>query len=142
MKTKYMVLAILIVSVIVLAGCGEKTVYEDSDSEVVVDNGDNTVTSTIKSDDGEQTTVVTGTTGEDSWCAEGSKWVTEGAEGSAEMIVQGIMKTGKYAGFCHITYDIDAEGSEANMDVYFDEEGNGYQVMEVAGQTFETEWTG
>ena len=58
------------------------------------------------------------------------------------MIIVGIVESGKYEGYCHITYDIETSDTSANMDYYFDEDGNGYQVMEINGQTYENSWTG
>ena len=64
-----------------------------------------------------------------------------GTQGQANMQIQGKMTSGKYAGYCHVTYDIDMEGAQGTIDYYFNEEGSGYQVMNMNGQKIESEWT-
>lgn len=76
-----------------------------------------------------------------SWCQQGSEWNMQSDQAQANMVVEGIVSAGKYAGYCHVVYDMTSENSVANMDFYFDEDGNGYQVMEVNGQKYEQSWT-
>jgi hypothetical protein len=64
-----------------------------------------------------------------------------GTEGSANMVIVGIVTSGKYSGYCHVTYDVDTAEGQANAEFYFNEEGAGYQVVTVNGQTMETSWT-
>ena len=97
-------------------------------------------TVTIQSEQGKSTVMVR--EGDSSWCSEGSQWKMTGAEGNAEWVIQGIVSSGKYAGYCHVSYDIDSADTQADIDYYFNEDGDGYQVMNVNGQMFETEWKG
>jgi hypothetical protein len=76
------------------------------------------------------------------WCAEGSTWNSSGEGVSATMVVQGIEAFGKYSGFCHATYDIETPEGKAKIDIYYDQAGNGYQVVESNGQIIESEWSG
>jgi len=126
-------------------GCQEadKTVIENQmennlDEGDTVDIDDNTIL--IETEEGGK--IESNIQNEDEWCGAGSTWSMTGSEGDAEMVVEGIVNSGKYAGYCHITYDVDSEDTQANIDYYFDEDGNGYQVMVINGQTFESEWTG
>ncbi|MBW3003162.1 hypothetical protein KY328_04620 [Candidatus Woesearchaeota archaeon] len=145
-NTKTLILVLAIISVLLIAGCGEKTVYKDKDSTVVVDKGDKTVTSTVTTDEGTQTTTVTGTEGEDSWCPEGGEWTmaSTGDQGAmnAEWRVDKLITSGKYAGLCHVLYTAEGPDGEMSMDYYFSEDGeSGYFVMDVNGQKIESEWS-
>jgi len=73
------------------------------------------------------------------WCAEGTTWNSEIDEGTADMEVIGIVDSGKYEGLCHVHYTIDMQEASGTVDAYFDEDGNGYQVIDVNGQKLETE---
>jgi len=78
------------------------------------------------------------------WCQEGATWsMSSSGEENANvnMVIQGIVTEGKYKGYCHVTYDVTSEENTANMDFYYDEDGNGYQVMNVEGNVFESSWT-
>lgn len=97
-------------------------------------------TTTIKTDEGD-VTVETNVKPTGEWCQAGAEWKATGAEAITKMIIQGIETSGKYTGYCYVKYDITSEQGQANVDLYFDEEGNGYQVMVVNGQTFESKWT-
>lgn len=122
---------IFLIAMITIVGCQKN---------IDVDNKEKETTINVESKDGNaEITVKEGDV--DSWCATGTEWKSTGTQGNAQMIVQGIIKTGKYAGYCHVTYDVDAEGTQADINYYFNEEGDGYQVMVVNGQTFESEWT-
>ncbi len=89
-----------------------------------------------------QSAQVTYSTGGDaeSWCMAGSNWQMGGAQAGANMVIKGIATSGKYAGYCHVTYDITSAQGDAHVDYYFNKEGAGYQVAEVNGQRIETEW--
>lgn len=147
MKNIYFI-AILTIAVIVLAGCGEKIVYKDDDTTIKVDNSDRTVTSTVNTDDGEQTTTVTTTkTGADEWCPEGGEWAmtSTGAQGdmNAEWKIDKLVSSGKYAGLCHVIYTVEGPDGDVSMDYYFSEDGeSGYFLMDINGQKIEQEWTG
>lgn len=118
------ILLLVIISFVV--GCGEPA------KKVVVEGEEGKQEITVKAGDG-------------SWCQEGAEWkmttTGEGA-GTAKMVIVGIVSGGKYDGYCHVTYDVSGEDVDANIDYYFKEDGSGYQVMEVNGQKFESEWTG
>jgi len=96
---------------------------------------------TITGEDG--TVEITGTPGEGDWCKAGTQWsMTKTGEeaGAMSMVVVGLVDSGKYAGYCHVKYDVQTNDTNANVDYYFDEEGSGYQVMVVNGETYEYEW--
>ncbi|MBU1976026.1 MAG: hypothetical protein KKG59_06505 [Nanoarchaeota archaeon] len=116
-----------------------KVVMENDEAKVTVEGDDEDAKITIESDDGDQ--VIEAKSGTDSWCSEGAEWSSSGSEGDAQMVIVGIVDSGKYKDYCHVTYDFDSAGGQGNMDMYFNEEGNGYQVMEVNGQKFESEWS-
>lgn len=147
MKKTYLLFAILTMALLVIAGCGEKTVVKTDDATVTVENGDSTVTSTVKTDEGDQTTTVTGTEGSDSWCPEGGEWkmTSTGAQGdmNAEWEIDKLMTSGKYEGLCHVIYTADTPDGKMTMDYYFSEDGeSGYFIMDMNGQKIEQEWSG
>lgn len=79
----------------------------------------------------------------DEWCQAGSTWAMTGDQADANMVIEGLVTTGKYAGYCHVTYDATTAQGETHVDYYFNKDGSaGYQVMDVNGQTYESEWTG
>jgi len=112
----------LIGVLLLLVGCGET-----SETTIETDEGDVNVKSSVKN--------------ADEWCQVGSEWSMDGGDGSAKMVVEELVSSGKYNGFCHVTYDVSSEEGTANIDFYFNEKGDGYQVMEMNGQKFESEWT-
>lgn len=97
-------------------------------------------TTTVKAG-GTEVEVTTNVQNAEDWCQTGSKWSMDGTQGSMNMIIEGIISSGKYAGYCHVTYDVGTEEGQVNADFYFNEEGAGYQVIEVNGQTIESSWT-
>ncbi len=90
----------------------------------------------------QQSAKVTYSTGENNWCMAGSEWNIGGAQANANMVIQGIATSGKYAGYCHVTYDMTTSQGDVHMEYYFNKEGSGYQVMDINGQRTETEWSG
>jgi len=115
-----------VLAVLALAGCkAGETVY-------TADDGKTTVTADVKN------------TGD--WCQAGSEWkmssTAEEQPSNVKMVIEGIVSGGKYDGYCHVTYDVTSEENQANIDFYFNEEGDGYQVMVVNGQTYESAWSG
>ena len=141
---KYIGLIVLI-GLLMLSACKTgptgDVVMQDKDTKVTVNEvDDKTTTMTVESDDGNAKIEVK--EGTDSWCAAGSEWKMTGDQGNAQWNIEGIVASGKYKGYCHVTYDIASDDTQANMDYYFKEDGSGYQVMEVNGQKFESQWTG
>jgi hypothetical protein len=90
----------------------------------------------------QQSATVTYSTGDSDWCSAGSKWSMDGEHANADMVIQGIATSGKYAGYCHVVYDMKTSQGDVHIDYYFNEEGAGYQVMEINGQRTETAWEG
>jgi len=146
----------LVLALSFLVGCQEvseniaedkiEKAFEEEGVEADVDIKDDEAHMVIENEDG-KTEIDVKTGDEDSWCQEGTEWssTTSGNEevaGTAKMMIVGIVDSGTYAGFCHVTYDVDSAETQADIDLYFDEEGSGYQVMNINGQTFESEWTG
>ena len=115
MKKILLLLGILLL----VAGCQSGT---ESGETVVMDDGETKVTTTA------------GDT--DEWCQEGATWSATNAEASANMVIIGLVSSGDYAGYCHVKYDVDSADTQANVDLYFKEDGSGYQVINVNGQTF------
>ncbi|MFC1801352.1 hypothetical protein ACFLZB_02720 [Nanoarchaeota archaeon] len=76
------------------------------------------------------------------WCQAGSQWTFSDTTNNMNAVIVGIETTGKYAGYCHVVYDVESADNKANINMYFNQEGQGYQVIEVNGQTIESEWTG
>lgn len=118
----------------------EKKMEADTGTEVDVESGDGDSKVTIQDESGTQQ-IQSKSKNEDEWCQKGSEWKMTDSEGSAEWMVQGIVTSGKYEGYCHVTYDVESDDTKANIDYYFNEEGSGYQVMEVNGEKYESEWT-
>lgn len=140
---KKTILGVLVVSLflLIVVGCQSHSVEYTTDEGHVEMEGDGTEgTIVVETEDGTQTAEYK--TGADSWCQEGAEWSSTGYDASTSMIVEGIVESGKYEGYCHVTYDVETADTSANIDYYFDEEGNGYQVMEIDGQTYESSWTG
>jgi hypothetical protein len=125
---KTIILALAIISILVLAGCGPET----------EDRGE-TVTVTTE-EDGEQVTI-TSTEGEDSWCAAGSSWKMTGTEETTGCRVIRLETSGEYRGLCHVIYTMTGADEDIRMDYWFDESGeNGYYEMKMNGQTVKQEW--
>ncbi len=128
---KKLSLMLLLIITVFLVGC--KTAVEDkenSESEI-----------TVEGENGKQEIKVT-KGDKDTWCQKGTEWemtASGDTNTNAKMLIEGIMTDGKYKGYCHVTYDMTSEGGSANMDYYFNEEGNGYQIMDINGQHIETE---
>lgn len=131
-KITFFLMVLLAISLLV--GC-------TGNADVDIKSSGNEADIDIETEEGEQHIEVSGKN-TDEWCAEGSTWSSTGTQGSAKMVVVGIETSGKYKGYCHVKYDMDSAGAQANADYYFDEDGNGYQIIEMNGQTFESEWTG
>ena len=132
---------LLVIGLLVLfSACSTTTTTVQDDSVVTVEDKGKTQKVTVTSEEGTQTVKVKGT-GSDDWCQEGAEWEMSGTQGAAKMEIQGKMTSGKYTEYCHVTYDIDMEGAQGNIDYYFTEDGSGYQVMNMNGQKIETEWT-
>jgi len=123
-KTIYVVCIVLMLSLVACSSKVTKTI--DGKDKVVVKHDDTTIVATE---------------GKDDWCGEGSTWDMDNTDGSASMVVVGIESSGKYKGYCHVTYDIETGEDTANIDFYFDEDGNGYQVMDINGEKIEQTWS-
>jgi uncharacterized protein YceK len=142
---KRVILYFILVSVLLLGGCGTTTVTDSG--KVTTGQSGNTVTTTVETDEGKQTTTVTGEEGADSWCPEGGNWQMEstGAEGdaSATWKIDKLETSGEYKGLCHVIYTVDGPDGKMVMDYWFDESGeNGYYEMEINGQKIKQEWHG
>ncbi len=142
MKKLFFVFAVLL-----LAGCQaaveksmESQIEKQTGAEADVDISGREAKISVETDEGTQN-VEMKVKNEGSWCMAGSEWTTSGAQGMGKMVIVGIESSGKYAGYCHVKYDMQAQGGQANADFYFTEEGAGYQVIEVNGQKFESQWT-
>lgn len=72
------------------------------------------------------------------WCKENEEWTL--TKGASKMIVMGLADSGKYQGYCHVKYEAPEDSRLSSYDFYFDEEGNGYQVLNVNGQQIESKW--
>ena len=129
---KKIIFVMCIFLLILLVGC-----KKPGNMNVEVDKGGSETKIDVESDEGSQHIEVS-TKNTDDWCATGSTWSSTGSQGSAEMIVVGIETSGKYKGYCHITLDTE----NMNIDYYSDEDNNGYRVMVINGQKFESEWSG
>jgi len=124
MKKIFFVFVLL--SLVIVTGCASDT------TKMTVNDGET------------QVEIETNVKAGNEWCQKGTTWsATASGEENANMnmVVQGIITEGKYAGYCHVTYDITSDDGQANMDFYYDEDGNGYQVMDINGNTFESSWT-
>lgn len=121
----------LILSLIV--GCG--TTSKDVDIKTTADSTE------IEIEDKETNTKLEiDSKNTDDWCNAGSNWKMTSEEATSQLVIVGLVDSGKYKGFCHVRYDVDSAEGQADIDLYFDEEGNGYQVMVMDGKTFESEW--
>lgn len=124
-----LVLSSILVALLLLAGC--QTAQTATTQTISADGGEVKINVEAKNTD--------------EWCQAGSEWkMTSAGEGAgtAKMVIEGIVKGGKYDGYCHVKYDVSSESGEANIDYYFKEDGSGYQVMDINGQKFESQWTG
>jgi hypothetical protein len=107
----------ILTAVMLAAGCQQQAAESGGTYEVTVQNGNE-------------------------WCQAGSSWASTGHGASSNMVIKGIVSSGKYAGHCHVKYDVSTGEGNANIDYYFKEDGSGYQVMDINGQHMETEWSG
>jgi hypothetical protein len=108
---------LLLVGLLLIVGCNRTEVYQDGENVVTITNDE----------------VV------DKWCGE-STIKSSGPNGEANIVIEGVETSGKYAGYCHGTYKLESPNGNLNVDYYFDQEGNGYTVSEINGQTYESEY--
>ena len=133
----------LLLALFMLSGCTQpdSTTVEAGDGTVTVTGTGGGQDVTITADDGDA--VIQGhIENADDWCQAGSNWTFSGAEGGMSMVIVGLVESGEFAGYCHATYDATSADSMLDGDFYFNEDGAGYQVINVDGQTIKTEWTG
>ena len=133
----------LLLGLFLLSGCTQpdSTTVSTGDGSVTVTETGGGQDITITADDGDA--VIQGhVENADDWCQAGSNWTFSGDEGGMSMVIVGLVESGEYAGYCHVTYQVDSPDSVVDADYYFNEDGAGYQVMNVNGQTITTEWTG
>ncbi len=107
----------LILSLVILSGCGKATTINTEDGSVTVN-----------------------TPGSNSWCQAGANWNYQGNDGaSGEWKIQELVQGGKYDGLCHVLFN----GQGMKMNYYFDQTGKkGYVESEVNGKIFSHEWSG
>lgn len=142
---------IAILAILLLAACqpmAEKAAEEQMEAQIEAETGHDAEVDmegdethmTVETDEG---TVEIETKGTDSgeWCKEGAEWKMTAEEGQAQMVIVGIESSGEYEGLCHVEYDIAMPDTQGEMDFYFDEDGNGYQVMNINGQEIKTEFS-
>ena len=123
---KKLTLVLLCLLLVALVGCGGDNVSTGGK------------TTTVETDQGKTTLTVNEES--DSWCPEGSTVKTESPEGTINAVLKGVMSSGKYEGYCHMVTSMNVQGQNIEIDYYYTEDGSGYQVMNVAGQTIETGW--
>ncbi|GBE56990.1 hypothetical protein BMS3Bbin16_01205 [archaeon BMS3Bbin16] len=111
--------------------------------------GERQVETKIETEDGEQTVVITGSMmgNTDDWCPEGGNWDMKstgvGGTATANMKIDKLVTTGKYAGLCHVVYTTKSPEGEMQIDYWFDESGkHGFYEMDINGQKISQEWTG
>jgi hypothetical protein len=87
---------------------------------------------------------VAGNAGSGAWCDKNAdwSWIAPG-EGSAKWDVVGLETSGKYAGLCHIVYEVQSDDGTTQMNYYINEnEDSGYLDMVMPnGQTFTQSWS-
>lgn len=127
MKKVFLILSIIIAAAFI-AGCEESKPA--------------TTTTTVSTSEGEVDVEVSSTAdSKDDWCSAGSTMKTNGPQGDVEVVIEGIVTSGKYAGYCHMTQNVQTGTDSMTGDYYYNEDGAGYQVINVNGQKIETEWT-
>lgn len=152
-------IVILLFVVTVLLGClsqtSNKTDIKTDDGTIEVKTetqSDKDITESeikLKTDEGEQTITITGTTGEkaDEWCPEGGDWEIQSSGAQGEMAatwnVDRLETSGKYAGLCHVIYTAQTPEGDISIDYWFDETGEkGYYEMDIGGQKITQEFVG
>jgi len=130
---KFLIVGLILISVLLLIGCKKGEV--------------DSVSMTVETEEGEQTTTVTGDAGSDDWCPEGGNWqmTSTGVEGdtSATWKIDKLEDSGKYAGLCHVVYKAETPEGDSEINYWFDEDGkNGYYEMDINGQKISQEWHG
>lgn len=131
----------LLLALALLSGCTQTTQSGDGTTTVTQTGEGTNVDMTVSTDEGE-VTIQGQVLNEDDWCQAGSNWTLTSPEGGATWVIVGLESSGEFAGYCHVTYDVDAPDSQVNADFYFKEDGSGFQVLNINGQTIKTEWTG
>jgi len=137
-----MICATIIIVMFLTIGCekaAEKKLEKEIGGDVDIDKKGDETKITIKSDDGEAEMEINSKNADD-WCAEGSTLKSSGQDGSMNMVVLGIEKSGKYKGYCHMKYDIESKEETGSIEFYHDKDGNGFQVMDINGEKMEMEW--
>lgn len=125
------VMFLFAVVLMIVTGCNSNTVDVESSADAL---------DTVSEDD-VKVTVDSSLDSEGQWCAKGTKVKTQTSEGDVNAEVKGVIDSGKYAGYCHMVSSFQGSSGTMNIDYYYDESGSGYQVIDVNGQTIETEWT-
>ncbi len=135
----------MVLSLLVLVGCSDQfeyeyTVEDEGTVEGTVDGNDYHADITTEDGDVEIDVHVEN---EDSWCQTGTSWASTSNEGSANMMVEGIMTEGEYEGFCHIVLNTETEEESSSLEYYINEDGSeGYMVMDINGQEYTSAWSG
>ena len=125
---KKALLVSLIAVLVLVVGCGLST-----PTKTVVNTGEGNVVVTTESQ------------GAGGWCPAGGQWkyaanVEQGAA-TGEWKVIGLESSGKYTGLCHVTYAMNQNGQNINVEYWFTENGeSGFYQMDVNGQKIEQEW--
>lgn len=116
-------------SVLLLIGCGPKTV------------------TFVTEEEGEQITVTAEEGVGVDWCQTGANWKMTAAgeeQAQAAWVIDKLETSGEYKGLCHVVYTVkESGGEEIYMDYWFDESGeNGFVEMDINGQKIKQEWHG
>lgn len=108
------ILGVLFVLLIFVSGCSNNALHDDI--KVNIGNGEN-------------------------WCNQGSFVNSKGSQGEFKLEVIGIEDNGEYMGMCHMRYEIGTSGEQGIIDYYIDENGNGFQIMNINGEQTKTAWS-
>jgi len=140
---KKVLMILMVFALLVVAGCNSydySVTSDDADVKGEVNGNQQHIEITTE----EGTTDIDLTVeNEDSWCMEGTNWQGTSDQGNSNMLIEGIMSSGEFEGFCHIVMNTDAGNGNTQIDYYMNE-GNteGYYVMTIDGQEYKTSWSG
>lgn len=129
---------VILIILILMVGCQKQTFETGAD----VDNQHTEINIKDESMDGK---IEVDVIESDSWCKAGSQWkfagaTDQGAQTGSWKILE-LVKTGKYAGLCHIIWEAQNIEGSTKMEYYFSENGeNGYYEIDVNGQKIAQEW--
>ena len=93
---------------------------------------------TVKTESGTEIKVEGFKEGE--WCPKGAIVTANSDEGDMTVEFVGILDQGEFSGLCHKIMNVQGPSGPMEVNVYVNEDGKGFQVVDYNGQEFKQEY--